>query len=43
MRTLSIAFLVLLLVPATIACADEPSPNLTDEEFAELIKRMITR
>src|ERR1700728_2031479 len=38
MRILIIAFLVLLLVPATLACADEPNPNLTDEEFAELIK-----
>ena len=37
-RTLIIAFLVLLVVPATMACADEPSPKLTDEEFAELIK-----
>jgi DinB superfamily len=38
MRTLRIAFLVLLLVPATRAYADNPSPSLTDEEFAELIK-----
>jgi DinB superfamily len=38
MRTLIIAFCVLLLVPATRACADGPSPSLTDEEFAELIK-----
>ena len=37
-RGLTIAFLVLSLLPATFACADEPSPNLTDEEFAELIK-----
>src|SRR5271154_393064 len=37
-QTLVIAFLVLSLVPATLACADEPNPNLTDEEFAELIK-----
>src|SRR5580704_9481542 len=37
-RTLIVTLLVLLLVPATMACADEPSPNVTDEEFAELIK-----
>jgi DinB family protein len=37
-RTLIIAFLVLLLVPAMPACAGDPSPTLTDEEFAELVK-----
>lgn len=33
-----IAFLVPPLVPVTPACADGPSPSLTDEEFAELVK-----
>jgi hypothetical protein len=36
--SLMIAFLVPLLAPATAARADDPSPRLTDEEFAELIK-----
>jgi hypothetical protein len=36
--TLMIAFVVPLFVAATSARADSPSPSLTDEEFAELIK-----
>ncbi len=37
-RTFLIAFLAIALVPATRVRADEPSPILTDAEFAELIK-----
>jgi DinB superfamily len=38
MRAPVVAFLVLLVVPAARARAEDHSPNLTDEEFAELIK-----
>ncbi len=37
-QTLLLAFLLLPLVPATMARAENPSPKLTDDEFAELIK-----
>jgi hypothetical protein len=37
-RTVHIALLLLLLVPTARAYADDPSPTLTKEEFAELIK-----
>ena len=37
-RTLIVAFVVLLLAPAMPARAGSPSPTLTDEEFAELVK-----
>jgi DinB superfamily len=36
--TLLITLVVPLLVPATPARADDPTPKLTDEEFAELTK-----
>ncbi len=37
-RTLVIAFLMPLLVSTSAARADDPSPKLTDAEFAELVK-----
>ncbi len=40
MRNRFIALVVLLLAPAALAVADDPSPYLTDEEFADLVKEM---
>lgn len=40
MRNRFIALIVLLLAPAMLAAADDPSPYLTDEEFTDLVKEM---